>query len=132
MAASAPSMFRYGLPEAIKKPPYTASRFSCSSPIASVGTHSNGSPTCPKASFVNRWFRFCGLKSPTTPTSTVMTRASYLMHSGSHQSLTNGLLGQAAAPHWPTADLREESDEVATREPASVSATFWKSPGLLV
>src|SRR5436309_4459307 len=65
-------MLRYGLAGAIQIPWYAASRFSGSSSIASVGTHSKGSRTWSSASFVKRWVGFFGLKSPTTPIRTLM------------------------------------------------------------
>src|SRR2546425_9999318 len=66
-------MLRYGLAGAIQIPWYAASRFSGSSSIASVGTHSKGSRTWSSASFVKRWVGFFGLKSPTTPTRRLMS-----------------------------------------------------------
>src|SRR2546428_365629 len=67
-------MLRYGLAGAIQTPSYAASRFSGSSSIASVGTHSKGSRTWSSASFVKRWVGFFGLKSPTTPIRALMSR----------------------------------------------------------
>src|SRR5213596_3215689 len=67
-------MLRYGLAGAIQIPWYAASRFSGSSSIASVGTHSKGSRTWSSASFVKRWVGFFGLKSPTTPIRALMSR----------------------------------------------------------
>src|SRR3989442_797908 len=67
-------MLRYGLAGAIQIPWYAASRFSGSSSIASVGTHSKGSRTWSSASFVKRWVGFFGLKSPTTPIKALMSR----------------------------------------------------------
>src|SRR5213596_888701 len=66
-------MLRYGLAGAIQIPWYAASRSSGSSSIASVGTHSKGSRTWSSASFVKRWVRFFGLKSPTTPIRALMS-----------------------------------------------------------
>src|SRR5437870_11188448 len=67
-------MLRYGLAGAIQIPSYAASRFSGSSSIASVGTHSTGSRTWSSASFVKRWVGFFGLKSPTIPIRARMSR----------------------------------------------------------
>src|SRR5256712_13224846 len=97
-------MLRYGLAGAIQTPSYAASRFSGSSSIASVDTHSKGSRTWSSASFVKRWVGFFGLKSPTTPIRPLMSGDILARPPGERAQARRGL-------HEPARQEQDDRDE---------------------
>src|ERR1700694_1685326 len=94
MAASAPSMLRYGLPGEMNRPAYRASRASGFSGItSSVGTHSGRRPAGASASLVATWLGRCAPKSPTIPTPGLVTSRARIAAMGRPR------LREAVEPH---------------------------------